>query len=98
MLRTFLTSSCRKKSRKLEKPLKDKVSTIRSSLEKILKTIIIKIENGDQISVANELKWFDDLVFDIYNLKKTNSVLFQEIIDPLNRHRIIKHNDLSKID
>lgn len=78
--------------------MEDKVSAIRASLEKILKAIIIKIENGDQITAANELKWFDDLLMDIYSLKEENVKLFKELIDPLNRHVIIEHAGLSKID
>jgi hypothetical protein len=78
--------------------LEDKVSAIRASLEKILKAIIIKIENGDQITAANELKWFDDLLLDIYSLKEKDFKLFKELVDPLNRHIIVEHTDLSKID
>lgn len=78
--------------------MEDKVTVIRVSLEKILKAIVIKVENGDQISAANELKWFDDLLFSIYDLKTKNFELFKELIDPSNRHVVIERPELSKID
>jgi hypothetical protein len=76
----------------------DKLYSIRSSLEKILKALIIKLENGDELSVSEELIWFDDLVERIYNLLETEPLLFQEIVDPNKRFKYVEPIDFAKID
>lgn len=76
----------------------DKLYSIRSSIEKILKAIIIKLENGDELTVSKELIWFDDLVERIFNLLDTKPGLFQEIVDPTKRFVYVEPIDFAKID
>lgn len=76
----------------------DKLYTIRSSLEKILKAIIVKLENGDELSVSQELIWYDNLTESIYDLQARNTSLFIQLIDPNGVFRYRDPIDLSKID
>ena len=66
----------------------NKSTSIRTSLEKILKAILVKIESGDELSVSEELIWFDNLIDRFFLIHKSNPNLFYEIFDPKNYYRI----------
>lgn len=76
----------------------DKLTSIRSSIEKILKALIVKLENGDEISVSRELIWYDNLIEKIYDLKKKNAALFLELVDPDRKFKHLDPFDYSMID
>ena len=77
---------------------RDNLYELKSSLEKILKALIIKLENGDELTVVSELIWFDDLLARILNLIKQDHNKFKSLIDPSDKFKYVEPIDIATIN
>lgn len=74
------------------------ISKIRTSLERIQKALVSKLKNGDEQFVTNELKWVDEKINALFNLKDKDFAKFKILIDPKDRYKFVEPIDFSNID
>ncbi len=74
------------------------IAKIRTSLERIQKALMSKLKNGDEQVVTKELKWVDEKINSLFNLKDKNFAKFKSLIDPKDSYTLIEPIDFSKIN
>lgn len=70
----------------------------KASLEKILKAILIKIHNGDDLTVSKELAWYDNLIVRIFDLQEKNYQKFVSLVDPALRFQVSAHSHFGAVE